>query len=328
MTHCLDGGDDATRASAWQAVPVSRRLAAAASAAVAVVALGLTGCSGAPLPPAGPEGILATITTPPPSPTVRPRPAPSTTATTSTTTPPPEGWYLALGDSLAAGNQPGGDQKERGYAGPVLEGLRKSQPGTQLKNLGCTGETTTSMLTGGRCKYPEGSQVAAAVSFLKTNAATTRLVTLDMGANNVLGCAKAPAIDQACATKGTSTATKDLARILGQIRAAAPKAQIVVLTYYNPLLAAWNEGTQGRAFAEQSQPLLAGLNLEITKAAKAANAKVADVAGAFATTDKGGSPQPTNVKRICDWTWMCSQKDIHANDSGYAAMAKAVLDAR
>ena len=292
-----------------------------------MVALGLTGCSGAPQPPAGPEGILATITTPPPSPTARPRPAPGTTSTTSAAAA-PEGWYLALGDSLAAGNQPSGDQKDRGYAGPVLEGLRKTQPGTGLRNLGCSGETTSSMLKGGRCPYPETSQVAAAVAFLKANAATTRLVTLDIGANNVLPCATPTAVDQACATGTTTAVAKDLAGILGQIRAVAPKVPIVLLTYYNPILAAWREGAQGKTVAGQSQPLLGGLNNEITKAAKAANAKVADVAGAFATTDNGGSPQPNNVTRICDWTWMCSQKNIHANDAGYAAMAKAVLAAR
>jgi lysophospholipase L1-like esterase len=287
------------------------------SAATAVVALGLAGCSGAPQQP--------TLTTPPPSPTSPPRPAPTTT---SPTAPAADGWYLVLGDSLAAGNQPSGDQKDRGYAGPVLEGLRTTQPGTQLKNLGCSGETTTSMLKGGRCPYPETSQVAAAVAFLKANAATTRLVTLDMGANNVLACAKPTAVDQACATRTTSTVARELAGILGEIRAAAPQVPIVLLTYYNPILAAWREGAQGKILAAQSQPLLAGLNAEITKAAQVADAKVADVAGAFATTDAGGSPQPNNVTRICDWTWMCSQGDIHANDAGYAAMAEAVLAAR
>ena len=100
------------------------------------------------------------------------------------------------------------------------------------------------------------------------------------------------------------------------------------LAYYNPLLAAWRKGAAGKVAAEQSKSVLAGLNVEITKAATAAKAKVADVAGAFATSENGGSPEPTNVTRICDWTWMCSNADIHANDAGYAAMAKAVLDAR
>ena len=184
---------------------------------------------------------MATITTPPASPTA-PSPAPTSSSQTAAAT----GWYLALGDSLAAGYQPpGGDQKTRGYAGPVLEGVRKTQPGTQLTNLGCSGETTTSMLRGGLCRYPEGSQIAAAVAFLKGNAATTRLITLDMGANNVLRCAR-PALDQACATSTTTTVAKELATILGQIRAAAPSVPIVVLTYYNPLLAGWLTGPEGQ----------------------------------------------------------------------------------
>ncbi|HWI34406.1 MAG TPA: SGNH/GDSL hydrolase family protein, partial [Lapillicoccus sp.] len=273
--------------------------------------------------PTGPEGILATITTPPPTSTPAPRPAQTSTSAASA-----DGWYLALGDSLAAGNQPSGDQPERGYAGPVLDGLRKTNIGIQLRNLGCTGETTSSMLGGGKCRYPEGSQIAAAVAFLKANADKTRLVTLDIGANNVLDCAGTGSVDQACAARDTLAAARELGQIMGQIRGAAPKVPIVLLTYYNPLLAAWRQGDEGKKVAAQSQPLLGGLNVEITKAAKAVGAKVADVAGEFATNDTGGSPQPNNVTRICDWTWMCARRDIHANDAGYAAMAKAVLAAR
>ena len=299
------------------------RLAAAVSALACACALVVSGCSGAPVEPEGPQGILATITTPPPSSSPAPRPAPTSSPTTAA-----DGWYLALGDSLAAGNQPGGDQKDRGYAGPVLDGVRKTSPGTQLKNLGCSGETTTTMLRAGPCSYPEGSQVAAAVAFLKANADKTRLVTLDIGANNVLDCARTGSVDQTCAARDTAAAARELGQILGQIRAAAPKVPIVLLTYYNPLLAAWRQGDEGKKVADQSQPLLGGLNVEITRAAKAVGAKVADVAGEFATNDTGGSPQPNNVTRICDWTWMCARNDIHANDAGYAAMAKAVLATR
>jgi lysophospholipase L1-like esterase len=312
------------RSRAWQAGPVSGpwRLLAAATVAV----LGLAGCGSAP-PDPGPQGILATITTPPPSVTLAPRPTPTTT-TTSTSAAAENGWYLALGDSLAAGNQPGGDQKDRGYAGPVLEGVRQDQPGTQLRNLGCSGETTTTMIQGGRsCPYPEGSQVKAAVAFLKANAGTTRLVTLDIGANNVLQCGL-PTVDLSCATTNTATVAKELTGILGQLHTAAPKVPIVVLTYYNPGLAAWAQSPNGRAPATQSQPAFTNLNAEIAKSAKTVGAKVADVAGAFASTDTSGTPLPTNVQRICDWTWMCKQSDIHANDDGYAAMAKAVLAAR
>ncbi|MEO7236372.1 MAG: SGNH/GDSL hydrolase family protein [Lapillicoccus sp.] len=302
---------------------------AAALALATLVLPVLTGCA-APPAPAGPEGVLATITTPPTS--------ASTSASTSTSagagpsasaaSAPADGWYLALGDSLAAGRQPTtGDQPTRGYAGPVLAGLQQNRPGTALKNLGCSGETTGSMLRGGLCRYPEGNQVAAATAFLTANPGRVPFVTLDIGANNVLRCAT-PAVDQACATSSTTAAANDLATILSRLRAAAPQATIVVLTYYNPLLAAYRQSPAGQQLAAQSQPLLADLNRAVAAAGTAVGAKVADVAGAFATTTTTGSPEPTNVARICAWTWMCTRNDIHANDDGYAAMARAVLAAR
>ena len=298
-----------------------------AAALLALAVLGTAGCSSAPAP-TGPDGGGATTPT---RGTTSGSTGPSGTATGGATSGPSgsvDGWYLVLGDSLAAGLQPTtGDEPTRGYAGPVLAGLRQTQPGTGLTNLGCSGETTGSMLRGGLCRYGEGSQLAAATAFLRANAGRIRLVTLDIGANNVLRCST-PAVDQACAASASSAAATDLASILGQLRAAAPDATIVVLTYYNPLLAAYRQGASGQQVAAQSQPLLAGLNRSIAAAAAAVQANVADVAGAFVTTDSTGSPEPANVARICVWTWMCSRGDIHANDAGYAAMAKAVLAAR
>ena len=105
---------------------------------------------------------------------------------------------------------------------------------------------------------------------------------------------------------------------------------IVLLTYYNPLLAGWRARSRGQATATQSQALLGGLNAEITKAAKAAKAKVADVAGAFATTDGSGrSPQPderqAHLRLDLD---VLSRATSTPTNAGYAAMAEAVLAAR
>jgi hypothetical protein len=62
------------------------------------------------------------------------------------------GWYLALGDSWAAGYQYAqGDDPTGGYAGHVLDVLRQDQPKTKLVNLACSGATTTSMIAGGGC---------------------------------------------------------------------------------------------------------------------------------------------------------------------------------
>src|SRR5262249_25481741 len=58
----------------------------------------------------------------------------------------PKQYYLALGDSLAYGLQPNGDSTH-GYVDDIFTGLQSL--GTQsLENLGCPGETTTSMISG------------------------------------------------------------------------------------------------------------------------------------------------------------------------------------
>jgi lysophospholipase L1-like esterase len=287
------------------------------AAALLALSVALTAsCSSSGPDVSGPQGVVASITT-----------SAARTAAGPSTSDGPTGWYLALGDSLAAGRQPTtGDEPTRGYAGPVLAALQRSQPGTALKNLGCSGETTGSLLRGGLCPYPEGTQLAAATAFLAAHPGAVRLVTLDIGANNVLGCAGA-AIDPTCATTSTAGVATDLAAILGRVRAAAPQARIVVLTYYNPLLAAYRQGPAGRAYATTSQPLLASLNDVVRAAAGGVGAGVADVAGAFETANTSGTPEPANVARVCAWTWMCSRQDIHANDEGYAAMARAVLAA-
>jgi hypothetical protein len=32
------------------------------------------------------------------------------------------------------------------------------------------------------------------------------------------------------------------------------------------------------------------------------------------------------VLRICKWTWMCTNFDVHANTAGYGVIAQAFLD--
>ncbi|NNG39393.1 SGNH/GDSL hydrolase family protein [Flexivirga sp. ID2601S] len=244
------------------------------------------------------------------------------------------GYYLALGDSLAAGYQPGqGDDKTGGYVGDVLAHLQQTEPGLQLQNLACSGETTTTMLAGGKCSYPQGNQVDAAVAYLKAHPKVS-LVTIDIGANNVQKCATTSNVDLPCVIKGLGEVSADMPKILGKLRAAVPNARIVVANYYNPFLAAWLTGTSGQALAKASVQLQGQLNGAIEGAAKGINAPVADVATAFSSTDftttKTVAPYgalPLNVARICEWTWMCAQKDIHANDLGYPVVAKAVIAA-
>ena len=241
-------------------------------------------------------------------------------------TPPPgaanaTGWYVALGDSLAAGYQPGaGDDKDGGYVGAVLTAQQELAPKTKLVNLACSGETSTTLVNGGRCEYELGSQLAAAVDFLEAHQHTTRLVTLTIGANDVTPCLSAPDRN-ACVGQRLQALAGNLQQTLSAIHAASPGARILVTNYYNPYLALWF-----------SDPALAGITTQLQVALNNAIAAVTsqfgttvDVATAFqsfTTTPVNGVP--TNVGVICHLTWMCARNDIHANDAGYAVIGQTV----
>ncbi|MFK5645206.1 SGNH/GDSL hydrolase family protein [Ornithinimicrobium sp. LYQ121] len=232
-------------------------------------------------------------------------------------------WYLALGDSLAAGYQPGaGDDLKGGYAGGVLDGLKADWTKTKLVNLACTGETSTEMIVGGDCAYDEGSQLAAAVQFLKAHKSKVSLVTIDIGANDYLQCVHVIEgrleIVPGCLEVGSGQVVTNLPTILSALNGAAhPDTQIVVANYYNPLVVA------PPLYAELSGTLVTQLNGYIDFTA-ANEAVVAHVDIAFDV----GDPLLA-AARICAWTYMCEGPplgpDIHPNDDGYAAMAQAIL---
>jgi lysophospholipase L1-like esterase len=251
------------------------------------------------------------------------------------------GWYLALGDSWAAGYQYAqGDDPTGGYAGHVLDALRQDQPKSKLVNLACSGATTTSMIAGGGCAYDEGTQLAQAVEFLHAHARNTRLVTLDIGGNDIAKCAYVGLVPS-CVNPALATLRTNVPQILSTLRAAAgPGVQIVLLNYPDPFLAFWLLDTPTstaddiyRQLAVASVQVLAQVNGILTGAATAVGADTADVSAAFSTTDfttqasLPGVPGtvPLNVARVCQWTTMCTVSDFHPNDAGYAVVASAVV---
>ena len=97
----------------------------------------------------------------------------------------PASYYVALGDSLAAGYQPDpAIGRDQGYVGRVHRALGR---GLKLENLGCDGATTTTLLSGGGgCTYgAASSQLVAAERFLRRNRHQIRVVTIDIGGNDV-----------------------------------------------------------------------------------------------------------------------------------------------
>jgi lysophospholipase L1-like esterase len=246
----------------------------------------------------------------------------------------PAPYYLSLGDSLAQGVQPTvrgrSVETSDGYADDIYATYRHLVRGLRLEKLGCPGETTTSMINGGICQYGAGSQLAQAVAFLQTH--TVRLITLDIGANDVDSCVVDARADPACVAAGTAAAGAGLPTIVSELRAAAgPGVPIVAMDYYDPFLPVWLEGAAGRELAHESVQAAEAFNRLIDGVYRAAGVPVADVEGAFGTSTftPVAAGLPRNVAEVCALTWACTPPpvgpNIHANAAGYWVIALAFL---
>ncbi|MGH9529976.1 MAG: SGNH/GDSL hydrolase family protein [Terriglobales bacterium] len=245
-------------------------------------------------------------------------------------------YYLALGDSLAIGIQPsakGDVPTNRGYADDIFFFFRNRVPGLKLKKLGCSGETTATMVSGGVCDYGnEPSQLARAVHFLKNH--HVGLVTLDVGANDIDHCISVAGIDNACVSAAVASVISNLPVILSELRAAAgPYTPIIAMNYYDPFLAAWALVPNGQVLAAESLQATNDFNSLLEKAYGAFSIPVANVAYAYAINDHDVIPNinlPVDVFRALAWTWMALPPplgpDVHPNDIGYAAIALAFIE--
>lgn len=245
--------------------------------------------------------------------------------------------YLALGDSLAFGYSqakfnslfPNEDPAayDTGYVDDFGKVLELVHPRVQIVNDGCPGETTDSLIDG-PCKYqlsfplhhpyvggPGSSQLSDALALIAAHPGTINPITIDIGANDALGltegtCKFEPACIAAGAPAVFAHIGANLGEILGKLRAAAPRAETIVLGLYNPF---------GSKIAGGNE-LTAALNQVMASVAASAGARFADPLPIF--NPPGALEQPT----ICLLTNMCTPLvDIHPTDLGYAALAGLVL---
>jgi lysophospholipase L1-like esterase len=263
-------------------------------------------------------------------------------------------YYLSLGDSLAAGVQPDEAGTSvatgQGFTDQLYAMLSQDEPSLRVQELGCPGETTTTLNNGGICGYAAGSlnsytadtgsQLGAALTFLAAHRGHVPLITIVIGANDILPCLQQGAIDKitACLQQVLPVVQQQLADTLAQLRRADPRAMVVGMTYYDPELAYWLTGPAGQAFATQSISLTTSFRTLLTGVYQAAGARVADVYTAFNTADTtgqmtlpGAGSVPENVGMICELTWMCAPSpqgpNIHANAVGYGVIAQTFLAA-
>ncbi len=236
---------------------------------------------------------------------------------------PPQRYYLALGDSIAYGVQPTKAKPgarpsdfDTGYVDVFAARLRKLSPKIQVVNYGCPGESALTFTRGGCPALADGiklhdafrgSQLKAAVSFLRAHRGQVSPITLTLWGNDLFPLSqkgkRAPSAIASFASRFNS--------ILQQLRVAAPTAEIIVT-------GAWNPEADRVA---QAEPLYRSLDAAIARAAAASRARVANI---FAAFNPPGNLR-TQRARLCRLTFFCSKGDPHPTDAGYRAMADAFM---
>lgn len=264
--------------------------------------------------------------------------------------------YLALGDSIAAGTQQPLPFTDNGYTNKLFKHLRDEYDFDTFVNLACPGDDTVEMRFGigggsafGSACYgpfaalPPGgtSQLDVAVDYLISHPGEVGLITIAIGANDILSCdpTDPPPVLNACLAAQLGQIAGNLPAIVGTLRAAAPGVPIVAMNYYNPNLAFWITGPAGQDLATQSLALTQVFNGTLEAIYGGFSVPVADVETAFGTFKTNGGDPPTNVRRICALTLMCEkagptfvlsdfdpstpgpQTDIHPSKKGYDKIA-------
>ena len=198
-----------------------------------------------------------------------------------------------------------------GYTDVFAALMRQLRPNQRVVNYSCPATSTATMINGscfftdeGLALHDEftGPQLDAAVTFLRGHPEQVDPITISVGAADLLDVFYGCEGDTACILHSGLAAQlgRNLATILGQLRAAAPHARILLLLPHNSAI-----------FNLPHSNLLWGTFIvEMRAVAATRNVRVVD---AFAAITLAG--------RECQLTFLCdADPDGHPNDAGYALL--------
>ncbi|MCU1457911.1 MAG: hypothetical protein JWL73_2003 [Actinomycetia bacterium] len=259
--------------------------------------------------------------------------------------------YVSLGDSYAAGYQPtgtgAGGTTTNGYA-YQLGGLAKAKGyDLQLANFGCSGATTTSIISEKGCdpqalgpkgiSYPGRTQADAAIAYIQAHQGKVALVTVSIGGNDVTACAK-DANPVPCVSTAVDGIKTNLGPMLTRIRAAAgPSTAIVGITYPDVILGTYLQPSQSaKDLAKLSVTAFKTIiNPALASQYQAVNGTFVDITaatGAYGSFDETTNLAPygvipTPVAKVCELTYFCQYTDIHPKTPGYTLIAQQIVAA-
>jgi lysophospholipase L1-like esterase len=245
---------------------------------------------------------------------------------------PPKSYYLALGDSVTYGFQAWKWRAglppsafNTGYVDDFAVRLRQIRPDITIGNYGCPGETTMTFVTG-PCGWREsgeqlhddfsGSQLQAALAFLRAHRGQVSPITLTLWGNDVRlfndYCKNDPACILGLAPGFIAQLSSNLSTIVEQLRSEAPDAEIIVTGAWDSFLGAF----------DLADPLFLALNASIAQNTASKRARFADP---FPIFNPQGSVD-AETQAICTLTLLCTLGDSHPSDAGYQALANVAFD--
>jgi lysophospholipase L1-like esterase len=253
--------------------------------------------------------------------------------------------YVSLGDSYATGYQPTGVGQGRatrqGFAHQLPGLARRRGWNLRLVNFGCGGATTTSIIRRGcvplaravgGAPYGGRTQLQAAERFIRRNRERVGLITVSIGGNDVTACARGATDPVSCVGQAVTGIRTNVSALVRRLRrAAGPRTRIVGITYPDVILGQWLTGQQ--ADQDLARLSVVAFRSLINPALKESYAKgrarfvdVTAASGAYGSLDQtttlapyGTIPVP--VARVCELTWFCQYRDIHAKAGGYRLIA-------
>jgi hypothetical protein len=251
------------------------------------------------------------------------------------------GFYLDLGASASVGYQPTdtaphGEPTTEGYANDIVTYEAERGVTLDLTELGCPGETTTTMVNGDdHCYHEDGSQLVDAMAFLRAHVTYEGIVTVDLGFNDIRHCLDEGSLGESCVDTKIDLLQEQLPFILSSLQSAAgPGVSFVGVGHYDPYLADAISGRSGARFASHSETVMDHLNDALSTIYASANIPMATVSDFFdgqsrARVDlEGVGLVADNVAHACELTWMCAPKpygpNMHPNDEGYLMIASAI----